>query len=85
MAAPQYQRRHREAAARMFATQGRTCALRLPGCTGYADTADHVVPVSLGGVSGDEGNLRPACRHCNSAAGNALRRERGGNWRRLLG
>ena len=43
---------------------GRPCALRLPGCTGVADTADHVVPVSRGGAGGA---LRPACLHCNSA------------------
>ncbi|MFI5254889.1 MAG: hypothetical protein ACHQ15_05475, partial [Candidatus Limnocylindrales bacterium] len=29
---------------------GRPCALGLPGCTGVADTADHVVPVSRGGA-----------------------------------
>ena len=43
---------------------GRPCELRLPGCTGVADTADHVVPVSRGGAGG---GLRPACLHCNSA------------------
>jgi hypothetical protein len=42
---------------------GRPCELRLPGCTGVADTADHVVPVSRGGAGGP---LRPACLHCNS-------------------
>jgi len=43
---------------------GRPCELRLPGCTGVADTADHVVPLSRGGAGGA---LRPACLHCNSA------------------
>jgi hypothetical protein len=43
---------------------GQPCALRLPGCTGTATTADHVVPVSRGGAGGA---LRPACLHCNSA------------------
>ena len=43
---------------------GQPCALRLAGCTGTADTADHVVPVSRGGAGGA---LRPACGHCNSA------------------
>ncbi len=43
---------------------GQPCALRLPGCTGVADTADHVVPLSRGGA---RGGLRPACLHCNSA------------------
>jgi hypothetical protein len=46
---------------------GLPCALRLPGCTGVATTADH-------GPFG----LRPACAHCNYADGarkaNAARR-----------
>ena len=52
---------YREARAAML---GLPCELRLPGCTGVADTADHVVPLSRGGP---DGNLRPACLHCNSA------------------
>lgn len=43
------------------------CELRLPGCTYWADTADHVDPVSLGGARGP---LVPACKHCNSTRGN---------------
>lgn len=46
---------------------GRPCALHLPGCTGVADTADHLIPVSQGGAGGP---LVPACKHCNSARGN---------------
>jgi hypothetical protein len=38
---------------------GQPCALRLPGCTGIADTAQHT----------DEGGLIPACGHCNFADG----------------
>ena len=40
------------------------CTLALPGCTYWATTADHVVPVRMGGAGGP---LRPACAHCNSA------------------
>lgn len=51
---------------------GRPCAIRLPGCTGYADTADHVYG-RVGGVRplGQRGRLlRPACRSCNQRLGN---------------
>lgn len=43
------------------------CELQLRGCTGIADTADYVVPVSRGGTLAD--GLRRACRHCNTARG----------------
>jgi 5-methylcytosine-specific restriction endonuclease McrA len=45
---------------------GGRCTLQMPGCTGWADTADHVVPVSQGGAGGA---LRGACLSCNSARG----------------
>ncbi len=32
---------------------GQPCALALPGCTGIADTADHVTPLILGGTGVD--------------------------------
>ena len=54
-----YRRRRR-------AVLGLPCALRLPGCTVVATTADHVVPVSRGGR---DSPLRPACAQCNSARG----------------
>ena len=44
---------------------GLPCQLRLPGCTGTADTAQH----------NDDGSLSPACRHCNSADGAARARQ----------
>ena len=50
-----YQKRHR-------AVYGQPCALRLPGCTGMADSADHVLPTSRGGR---DGPLVPACMACN--------------------
>ena len=38
---------------------GLPCALRLDGCTGISDTAQHT----------DDGQLVPACAHCNYADG----------------
>jgi 5-methylcytosine-specific restriction protein A len=46
------------------------CSLRYPGCTGIADTIDHIVAPRLGG-SNEMGNLRPACRKCNERRGGA--------------
>jgi 5-methylcytosine-specific restriction endonuclease McrA len=45
---------------------GGQCWLQLEGCTGEADTMDHVIPLSRGG-SNWPSNLRPACKHCNSS------------------
>lgn len=45
---------------------GYACRLRLEGCTGFASTADHVIPRSRGGTHA-VGNLRAACGHCNYA------------------
>ena len=47
---------------------GGRCRMRLPGCTGVATTADHIVPRSHGGTA-DPSNLRASCGHCNSARG----------------
>lgn len=48
-------------------TYGRACWLRFPDCTESRDmTLDHLYPDRLGG-SDTVRNLRPACRHCNSA------------------
>lgn len=70
-----YDRGYRADRARVLEPDARTglpplCELRLPGCTHYATTADHVfervdgerLPDELGGRL-----LRPACAHCNSA------------------
>lgn len=48
---------------------GLPCALRLSGCTGTADTADHIVPRSRGGA---DSPLRPACAHCNASRGDRM-------------
>lgn len=55
--------RHRAAKRALY---GLPCELRLPGCTGVADTVEHVIPVSVGG---GRGPLKPACKHCNSTRG----------------
>lgn len=47
---------------------GYVCQLRLPGCLGRASTADHIVPLSMGGPSLPE-NLRAACLPCNLRRG----------------
>jgi len=48
-------------------TYGRTCYLcGLPG----ADSADHVIPRSLGGAVFDLANLGPSHRSCNFRRGN---------------
>lgn len=44
------------------------CQLRLPGCTGWATTADHDEPTSM--TFHHRGKLTPACAHCNSSRGN---------------
>jgi hypothetical protein len=63
----------------VFRHYGRGCMVRLPGCTGYATTVDHLDPVALHGAALPSlDRVRPACLHCNSSLGatlgNALRR-----------
>lgn len=41
-------------------------------CGWEADTADHIVPVDMGGTH-DLSNLRPMCKKCNSTLGNQYR------------
>lgn len=61
----------------VFRTYGRACWLRFPGCTESRDmTLDHLYPDRLGG-SDTVRNLRPACRHCNSARHDRLVQGRG--------
>ena len=47
---------------------GGHCYLQLDGCTGGADTMEHVKPVSAGGGT-LLANLRPACQPCNARKG----------------
>lgn len=53
-----------ELKAQVWTVFGRACWLRMPGCTGWADTVDHVIPVNIGGRN-TLANLRPACGSCN--------------------
>ena len=55
---------------------GHACWLSFPGCTHRADTLDHVMPYSQGGLTRPS-NLRPACRHCNSVRQDRLIQGRG--------
>jgi len=52
---------------RHAALYGLPCALQRPGCTGWATTAEHTVPVSRGGILSP---LVPARGHCNASKGN---------------
>ena len=56
--------------ARIFAEWGHACAY----CTDPADTLDHVLPRSRGGLTVEE-NLVPACRRCNGAKSSSDWRE----------
>ena len=48
------------------------CTLRLPGCTTYSTTADHIVAVALRpDLALERSNCRGACAHCNYARGGA--------------
>ncbi|MBW3083798.1 HNH endonuclease signature motif containing protein [Bifidobacterium phasiani] len=62
--------------ARVTESYGTGCWLRFPGCTGRADTLDHLLPYSKGGTDSVR-NLRPACRHCNSLRADRLIQGRG--------
>ncbi|AOQ28562.1 HNH endonuclease [Mycobacterium phage WillSterrel] len=42
------------------------CMIQLPGCTGGADTADHIHPVAFGGDELSLANGRAACWHCHN-------------------
>lgn len=52
---------HKQWAAEVKRRAGGQCQIRLPGCTGGADHADHVVPVAKGGAPYDPGNGEGAC------------------------
>lgn len=61
----------------VFREWGKACWLRFPGCTESRDmTLDHLYPDRLGGTDTVR-NLRPACRHCNSARHDRLLQGRG--------
>lgn len=66
----------RSVQAKVVETYGNQCWLKFPGCTGKADTLDHLMPYSKGGTD-SVNNLRPACRHCNSLRADRLVQGRG--------
>jgi 5-methylcytosine-specific restriction endonuclease McrA len=46
------------------------CRLRLEGCTGYSQTADHIIPKVLRpDLVMVRANCQGACRHCNAKRG----------------
>jgi 5-methylcytosine-specific restriction endonuclease McrA len=49
------------------------CRLQLDGCTGIADTVDHLVPWMPGTIVHDS-QLVAACKHCNCTAGSPEKR-----------
>lgn len=57
-----------------------SCQLRLPGCLGSSQTADHIVPVvQRPDLALVRSNLRGACHPCNMARGTAAARP--AHWR----
>lgn len=55
-------------AALVASRYGNDCWLGFPGCTVQSTTTDHITPFNQGGLT-VPGNLRRACRHCNSLRG----------------
>lgn len=45
------------------------CQLKLPGCTGKSQTANHKIPRSKGGPD-TRANTEGACHHCNRQLSN---------------
>ncbi len=53
---------------RIHERDGGLCQLGLPGCTVYSEAVDHIVPISVTGLSreyDDDDNLRAVCNHCH--------------------
>lgn len=49
---------------------GGLCQLRLAGCTLYATTGDHIIPVKYRpDLELDPGNVRASCQRCNLKRG----------------
>ena len=54
----------------VIARDGGICQIRGPGCTLYATTGDHIIPVSLRpDLELVPENVRAACRRCNLRRG----------------
>ena len=74
---------HQAWAVQVKRNAGGRCQIRLAGCEGYADHADHIVPVAEGGAEFDPANGQGACVFCHgvktaeeSARGRQRRRDR---------
>lgn len=50
---------------RQVRTRDGHCMIQRPGCTGTADTADHIVAVAFGGAEYDPANGQAACWSCH--------------------
>lgn len=59
------QPRSRTWAAEVKRNAGGRCQIQLPGCTGRADVADHIIPIAEGGAVDDVANGQGACNHCH--------------------
>jgi 5-methylcytosine-specific restriction endonuclease McrA len=72
---------HQARRRRVLARDGWLCQLRYPGCLITANTADHIVPVALGGAEDIE-NMQAVCQPCHAVktqaeaqAGRAAKRQ----------
>lgn len=68
-------REHRQWRTEVLRRDRGSCRLRLPGCTGRAIEADHVVPVARGGAEFDVANGQAACPSCHQRKTQAEARE----------
>ncbi|MDI6912208.1 hypothetical protein [Nocardioides sp.] len=85
---PRNQRKYKALRAAFLALNP-SCALKLAGCTGRADTVEHTVPVAARpDLAFEVGLWLPACLHCNASKGatygNRRRRKRSVRPRRLI-
>ena len=72
MAREHWQRRWKKLKATVV-KQEPLCQLRLPGCTGLSQTADHKIPVKLRpDLAYTRTNLQGACHPCNRRKGARL-------------
>ena len=72
--------------AQVLADAGHRCQIGMPGCTGNATQADHIVPIAQGGPRLARENLRAACASCNNRRGDGIRRGADtSDWRHWVG
>lgn len=56
----------RSARRRVLERDGWRCQVKLPGCLGRANAADHIIERFEGGADFDLENLQATCKPCNS-------------------